>query len=63
MHQSSGMSKSPDANSRLQAKSDDEQGAVIHHYQQRVGKLIYAMLGTRPDTSYQHWDDLMPIRH
>ena len=52
MHKSNMISILLDLNSRLYAKTDNEEGAVINDYQQRVGKLMYAMLGTRLDLAY-----------
>ena len=64
MHGSNAISIPLDPNSRLHAKAEDEQGTVIYDYQQRVGKLMYAMIGTRPDLAYielyQHSGDSMP---
>ena len=50
MQQANGLSTPLDANVKLHADKGSQ--AAISTYQSQVGKLMYAMLGTRPDLAY-----------
>lgn len=50
MHESNGLATPLDPNVKL--RSDHGSPCDNHRYQSQVGKLMYAMLGTRPDLAY-----------
>ena len=54
MHDANGLSTplDPDIKLSMRKDSENEKGTDIGEDQRRVGKLMYAMLGIRPDVAY-----------